>query len=87
MIDLLSQAWITLTGATALYLVNCKRDRVRRWGCIFGICSQPAWYIQMAIHGQWLMLPVYTLYTGAWLLGIYNNWLKREPVEPDGGKP
>ena len=76
MIDLLSQIWITMTGATALWLVNAKRDRTRRWGPVFGICSQPAWYIQMLVHGQWFMLPVYTLYTGAWVLGIYNHWLK-----------
>ena len=75
--NIATQVWITLFGGTAIFLLGSKSERVRRWGFVCGLLSQPAWYYQMVHHGQWAMLPVYTFYTFSWLRGFYNNFLNR----------
>lgn len=81
MIDILSQIWITIFGATAIWLMNGRTDRGRRFGVLCGLAGQPAWYMQLVIHGQWLMVPVYLLYTLAWLRGLRTYWLRRADNE------
>lgn len=73
----LSQILITLFGGAALWLMNGRSERSRRAGVVCGLCSQPWWYVQLVTHGQWLMLPVFLLYTASWLRGLWNFWLRR----------
>lgn len=74
--NIVSQIWITLFGATAIWLMNGRTEKQRRAGVIFGLLSQPAWYAQLVIHDQWLMLPVYAIYTSAWLRGLWTLWIR-----------
>lgn len=68
------QAWITLTGVAAIWLVNTRNDKLRRWGPVFGLISQPAWFIATYSAGQWGMLGLSCFYTYAWIMGIRNHW-------------
>lgn len=84
-IDHASQIVITVFGGLGLWLsVGARTEGVRRWGVIAGLIAQPAWYVQMVVHGQWLMLPVYTMYTGAWLRGLWVHWIR--PASPLAGE-
>lgn len=76
-IDTISQLWITVFGATALWMMNGNSARHRRIGVLCGLASQPAWYTQLVVHDQWLMLPVYSLYTAAWLRGMWSHWIAK----------
>lgn len=75
MIDSFSQVWITLFGGAAIWLMNGRSERWRRVGVLCGCCSQPAWYVQLVLHEQWLMVPVYAMYTAAWLRGLWLHWI------------
>ena len=75
MLDLVSQLVISAFGAAAIFLSVRKQDRWRRWGVLCGLASQPAWYMQMVLHRQWGMFPVFTLYTLSWLSGIWTLWV------------
>lgn len=81
MIDILSQLTITIFGASAIWLVGRRTQRVRRWGFVCGLISQPAWYLTMAHNGQWLLLPVFAFYTYSWLDGFWNNWVRPQVEE------
>jgi hypothetical protein len=76
-LNMLSQVGITLFGGAAIWLVGRPDPRTRRWGFVCGLLSQPWWYTQMVLHGQWPMLPVYTWYTFSWLSGLRANWRMR----------
>jgi len=73
--DVVSQVWVTVFGLTALLCMQTHRVRVRRMGVVLGLIGQPAWYIQLVIHEQWGMLPVFVGYTGVWLFGAWNLWI------------
>lgn len=76
-LDLLTQIIVTACGLPAIALMQIHRPRVRRWGVIFGLIGQPAWYAQLVIHDQWGMLPVFVGYTGVWVFGLWNHWIRR----------
>ena len=74
--DLFSQVWVTVFGLTALGCMQTHRVSVRRWGVVLGLIGQPAWYVQLVLHDQWGMLPVFIGYTGVWLFGAWNLWVR-----------
>lgn len=74
--DTFCQIWIILFSAPAIWLVS-RKEHWKRWGYIFGLLSQPAWYYTTIEHGQWGMVALVTFYTYAWLQGIYNYWIKK----------
>lgn len=78
-IDLLSQLWVTVFGLSAIGCSLCTSMRRRRAGVVFGLLGQPAWYVQLVLHEQWGMLPVFCGYTALWLFGLWNLWLRRAP--------
>jgi len=78
MIDWFTQFGITLFGGTAIFLVGRKTRRVRRWGFVCGLLSQPCWYVQLALHSQWGMMPVYLFYTFSWIAGFWTHWIAKE---------
>lgn len=75
MIDTASQVWVTVFGVTALWLAQSPSGRTRAWGALIGLAGQPGWYVQLVLHGQWLMLPAYLLYTACWLRGCWVGWI------------
>ena len=80
--DHVAQAVVTIFGASAIFLLGARIDRVRRWGVVCGLIAQPAWYITAIAHEQWGLLPVFALYTGSWLRGLWTYWLRPAPVDP-----
>jgi hypothetical protein len=73
-LDAISQSCITVLGGLAIVLVGRRSVAVRRWGFACGLASQPFWYTQMALHDQWGMLPIYTVYTFSWASGLWTHW-------------
>lgn len=71
------QCGILLFGATAIWLVNSS-GRMRKWGCVFGLLGQPFWYISSVNSGQWGIFLITTIYTIAWIRGVYFNWIAKK---------
>lgn len=77
-LDTITQIWITVFGAAAMWLINGSSVKWTRWGPIMGMLGQPAWYVQLVLHDQWLMMPVYALYTACWVKGLWTHWLCKD---------
>lgn len=71
--DAISQVAIALFGITAIILIAKKN----KWGFVFGLISQPFWYITASIHGQWGVVFISMAYTCSWIFGVYQ-WFYRE---------
>jgi len=71
----LEQIAIALTGATAVWLSQDKRDSYRKWACIFGLVGQPFWFYSAWAAEQWGIFALCFLYTFSWWRGFRNNWL------------
>lgn len=81
-LNLMSQIAISILGGTAMWMMNGRTEKWRRRGIICGLAGQPFWYIQLVIHSQWLMFPVYGLYTASWLRGLWLHWIKKAKESP-----
>lgn len=75
MIGILAQIWIGVFGIAAIFCVS-RLEKWRRWGYIFGMIYQPAWYITTYLNEQWGILFLSLFYTYSWGQGIYNYWIK-----------
>ena len=75
--DAIAQGAILASGGLAIWLVTGK-ERLRKWGPIVGILGQPFWLWATFRSGQWGMFALSVWYTGSWLQGIWNFWLKKE---------
>ena len=74
----IDQLGILVTGVIAVWLTQHKRERWRRWACIFGLLAQPFWFYAAWKAEQWGILAISTLYTYAWARGIWTYWLASE---------
>lgn len=68
---------LTVFSLMAVFCVTSRDEYARKWGPVFGLCSQPFWIIATASAGQWGMLFLSLVYTVMWVRGIWNAW--REP--------
>jgi len=68
MLDIISQIAIFAFGVAAIILVAKKN----KWGFVFGLLTQPFWYITSYIHQQWGVFFVSLAYTFSWIYGIYK---------------
>lgn len=73
-IDIACQAWACVCGIIAIFLIA----RRNKWGFVFGLIAQPAWYYTTVFHGQWLIFVLAIVYTINWCYGIYNWFFKEE---------
>lgn len=78
-LDHVSQVWIALCGMPALWLMQSERDRWRAIAVLLGLAGQPAWYAQLVIHEQWILLPVYAGYTAGWVRGWWKHFGPGKP--------
>jgi len=74
--DIISQVFVMIFGASAIWLVGRKEDW-RRWGYILGLCGQPFWIYSFISNHQYGMLIMTLFYTYSWSMGIYNFWIKK----------
>lgn len=74
---MIEQIGIALTGVTAIYLSQDKRENVRKWACIFGLGGQPFWFYSSWTAEQYGIFALCFLYTLAWARGFNAHWLVR----------
>lgn len=73
---MIAQVGILISGVTAIWLTQDKRQNWRRWACIFGLAGQPFWLYATISSEQWGMVAVCVLYTFAWVRGVWTNWIR-----------
>ena len=78
MIELLAQVGIGLPGLTAVYLTQQPRAHLRRYACLFGMLSQPFWFLTTIPNEQWGVVALNVVYTALWGRSIYRLWFLRE---------
>jgi len=80
----LSMTWdqwfLTIFSLLGAWLITDTRPAVRRWGPVFGLCSQPFWLYTASINGQPGVLIMAGVYTVVWMRGVVNFWF-RAPAE------
>jgi len=78
-IDRICQIWMFYFGLSAITLVSFKI----RLGFIFGLLSQPSFFITAWIHDQpglfWLSVP----YSISWIIGIWKWYFVSDKTEKD----
>lgn len=74
--DAISQVVILVGSLSAMGLANAERPRVRRWGCVIGLLSEPSWFYTTYTHAQWGIFFAAFFYTAAWAYGFYHQWIK-----------
>jgi hypothetical protein len=72
--DMGIQLGILLFGCSAIWLVG-RPESWRRWGFIFGLCSQPLWFYMSIKSGQWGVVVLSCLYAYSWAQGVWFNWI------------
>ena len=71
--DIISQVGVAIFGISAIILVSKKN----KWGFVLGLLSQPFWYITSFTNKQWGIFFLSIVYTGSWILGIYEWFFKK----------
>ena len=71
----ITQLGIIVFGPLAIFLVTARNPKVRRWGYICGLCSQPFWFWTTAIHEQWGIFALSVFYAFSWAKGVWNFWI------------
>jgi nicotinamide riboside transporter PnuC len=71
--DFIAQIGIAIFGVLGILLVARKN----KWGFVFGLLSQPFWFITSYINKQWGVFFLSIIYTGSWGYGIYN-WFRKK---------
>lgn len=71
-LDVIVQIGITLFGITAIILIAKKN----KWGFVFGLLSQPFWFITSFVNKQWGVFFLSIIYFFTWLFGIYEWFFK-----------
>ena len=65
------QMLLTLAG---MWCVNTPK--LVKWGCVFGVISQPFWYLIAIRTGEIGVLVTTTVITILWLKGVWSWWVK-----------
>lgn len=74
--ELLAQWWIGIFGVSAIFLVNVHDEKLRRWGPLMGMISQPAWFYATWKAEQWGIFALSFVYAYSWGMGVYNGWVR-----------
>ena len=65
--------FILSTGAVLLLNLNNKYSR---YGVFFGLIAQPFWFLSSYNSGSWGVFAVTFIYTFAYIMGVYNFWMR-----------
>lgn len=77
---MISQIGIVFFGVLAAWLTQQANESRKKYACIFGLISQPFWFYSAIESDQWGIFFLSIIYTGVWLIGFKNYWVK--PVYP-----
>lgn len=83
---MISQIGIVFFGVLAAWLTQQANDRRKKYACIFGLISQPFWFYSAIETNQWGIFLLSIIYTGVWLIGFKNYWVK-PVVKPPTPQP
>jgi hypothetical protein len=72
---MIDQIGIALTGVTAIFLTQSKREYLRRYACLFGMAGQPFWFWSAISAEQWGVTALCVLYSLAWAKGCWQHWV------------
>ena len=72
----IDQIFILILSPISIRLLAGKTKRLRTYGCIIGLLSQPFYHWSTFVNDQWGMFIVSIWYTYAFCVGIKNNWSK-----------
>jgi hypothetical protein len=68
------QVWLTISGLLAIYLVSKKS----KWGPIWGLIGQPAWFYSAIYTKQCGMFVSSIAYSVMWSLAAFKWWRNPE---------
>lgn len=71
--DTIAQIGIPVFGVGAILLVSRKS----KWGFVFGLLSQPFWFMTAIINKQVGIIVVNVAYTLSWAYGLYR-WFRED---------
>jgi len=74
MLDTISQIGIAIFGVTAIILISKKN----KWGFVFGLLSQPFFFVTSLVNEQWGLFFLSIIYTFSWMFGIYEWFFKNK---------
>jgi hypothetical protein len=70
----MKQVAILVFSGAAIFLVASRNRRVRRWGYLSGMASQPFYLWETFAADQWGMFMLCFWYSFSWSLGAWNHW-------------
>lgn len=73
-LDIISQIGVSIFGVLAIVLVSLKN----KWGFVFGLMSQPFWFITSFANHQWGVFFLTIVYSISWTYGIYQWFFKNQ---------
>lgn len=79
---MISQIGIVFFGVLAAWLTQQANENRKKYACIFGLISQPFWVYSSIESNQWGIFLLSIIYTGVWLIGFKNYWVKGSSNEP-----
>ena len=79
--DYFSQAVITFTGFTAMYLLASQDPKTRMYAGIIGLCGEPFWLATALINGQWGIVALVFVYGVNWVRVVYSNYAEIERIK------
>lgn len=72
---MIDQLFLASFGLLAVWCLSRNRLSTRRYGYIFGLCSQPFWYWTTFNNGQWGLFILTGCYSVIYCRGFYLHWL------------
>jgi hypothetical protein len=76
MISIICQIGILLGGTLTTFLL-AQRNKWMRWGHVVGLIQEMFWFYETYTKQQWGIFVLCFVYTGCFMLGIYNYWVKK----------
>ena len=76
-IDTICQIMIFILGSITVFLL-AQKNKWQRWGYIIGLIQEVFWFIAIFRARQWGIFALCFIYTGCFVLGIYNYFIKKE---------
>lgn len=77
LLDIVVQSTIAFAGVVTTWLTQSANDSTRRWACLVGLASQPAWFYSASTTGQWGIFVLSILCTISWSRGLKTYWWAR----------
>ena len=79
---LYAQLGISIFGCTAFLLVTREDRRLQVAGVVFGLISNPFWWLMVVATEQWITVPVHLAYTYGWFSKAWRLWRSRMQIAP-----